>query len=83
MKLFVHTRVGQGISIAEQKKGEAGFNFEKKWRVQMARGIGTCVKGVGCSTFPHTRARSLASPCQGKARHGWQHTLIKHYPKAI
>ena len=32
-------------------------------------GVNTCLRGCGCSTFPHARAHSLASPCQGKARH--------------
>ena len=37
----------------------------------MAVGVNTCPRGCGCSTFPRTRARSLASPQQAKARHDW------------
>ena len=37
----------------------------------MAVGVNTCVRGCVCSTFPHTHVRSLTSPSQAKARHGW------------
>ena len=37
----------------------------------MAVGVNTCLRGCGCSTFPHTGVRSLASPRQDKARRGW------------
>ena len=34
----------------------------------MASGVDTCLRGFGCSTFPHTRVLAcLASPSQGKA----------------
>ena len=37
----------------------------------MAVGVNTCLRRFGCSTFPHTHLRSLASPDKAKARWGW------------
>ena len=33
--------------------------------------MGTCLRGFGCSTFPHTHAHLLASPIRTRAGHGW------------
>ena len=63
-----------------------GLNLEKEGPVRMAVGVTTCLRGSGCSTFPHTHTRSLAKPSQAKPsqakpsqakpsqaklRHGW------------
>ena len=49
---------------------KAVSNSEKE-PVRMGVGVNTCLRASGCSTFPHTCARSLASAHQAKPRHDW------------
>ena len=52
--------------MVDSKIRAAGLNFEKEGPFRMAVGVTTCLRGCGCSTFPHTPARSLTSPSQAK-----------------